>query len=129
MTREFILKSLLPYKEDPSKCGYNPTSETCVYLTPDGKKCAVGQYLKTGEWQQYIGSASDMLKTYGDEILTDEAKDQQIPIGVWDSMQMYHDRLAIGSSMLFDALYRLEAITEYKFPELRYDLQNLDQGE
>ena len=48
MTKEFILKSLLPYKQNPELCGHN--GSVCVYLTEDNKKCVIGQYMKEGEW-------------------------------------------------------------------------------
>lgn len=62
MTRDFIINSLLPYKDDPSKCGLDGTRMLypCMYLTHEGKKCAVGQYLKPGEWQQFAGPADSI---------------------------------------------------------------------
>lgn len=121
MTREFILKSLLPYKEDPARCGYDPASTNCMYLTPDGKKCAVGQYLNPGKWQLFMGSVKPLFANYGTGILTDEAREQKIPIEVWESMQAYHDKLAKGHSILTDDdLDDLERETGYKFPELRF---------
>lgn len=39
MTKEFILNTLLPYKEDPTTCATNEKGGY-EYLTKDGKKCA-----------------------------------------------------------------------------------------
>jgi len=43
--KEFILISLLPYFKDRSLCGMNPATDDCMYLTPEGKMCAIGQWL------------------------------------------------------------------------------------
>lgn len=42
MTREFILNTLLPYKEDPSTCAYDKETKKCYYLTEDGKELVNG---------------------------------------------------------------------------------------
>ena len=48
--KAFILKTLLPYKEDNKKCATDGTF--CVYLSKkNGNKCAVGLWMKKGEWQ------------------------------------------------------------------------------
>lgn len=41
--KEFALKTIAPYYSNPSTCGFNGIS--CLYLTEDGRKCAVGKYL------------------------------------------------------------------------------------
>ena len=51
--QQFIIKSLLPYFKDPSKRGTNAAG-TCKYLTPEGKKCAVGQYILPSKYHEEI---------------------------------------------------------------------------
>lgn len=37
---------------------------TCVYLTNDGRKCAVGAILPEGEWQSFHGDVYELLENY-----------------------------------------------------------------
>ena len=53
MKKEQILEILLPYKENVENCAVGSFG-TCLYLTEDGKKCAVGKMLKEGAWQKAI---------------------------------------------------------------------------
>tara|TARA_R110000851_G_scaffold107744_1_gene228227 strand:+ start:4307 stop:4705 length:399 start_codon:yes stop_codon:yes gene_type:complete len=95
--KQFILDTLLPYKEDPTTCGYEVSS--CLYLTGDGKKCAVGKHLITGEWQNHTGDYNGLIDTYNaEDIFTQEALDQKLPSRVWRAMQFYHDNLALGQN-------------------------------
>lgn len=134
MTKEFILKSLLPYKNNPETCGYDGTN--CVYITNDGtsfyerlllflrinkiKKCAIGQYMKPGPWQYFKGSASSLFDYYEEnEIMTDEWLSQNISHDVANSMQNYHDTLARNNGIDNYHLQKLERYTGFKLDELR----------
>lgn len=118
MTREFILDTLLPYKQDPSTCAIDGLS--CLYLTPDGRKCAVGKHLKEGEWQNKGGHAIDLFNTWGEEaVLTEEALAQNIPLEIWILIQRCHDALAHKDLVSYnDDVCMLEEATGFKFPEL-----------
>lgn len=117
MTREFILNTLLPYKEDVSKCAYE--NSFCKYLTNDGRKCAVGKHLIDGDHQRLEGSVGQLVNKYGWYPFTKEAQDQKINLTVWSIMQRYHDSLSQthrGSNTIVDDL---EKSTGFEFPELR----------
>lgn len=119
MTRKFILNTLLPYKENPSLCAFIKTDHLCMYLTEDGKKCAVGRYLKEGEHQQCRANVVELFKEYPPkDILTEEAFNQYIPTNVWLLMQRYHDKTATNHSVN-DIVAELENETGFKFDELR----------
>ena len=101
--KKFVLDTLLPYKNNPTICGWNKSEGLCEYLTAEGNKCAVGKHLKEKpEWQGYIGNIEGMVDSLDkrdmqlDDVLKDEAKG--IPIKVWKSMQRWHDELASGGN-------------------------------
>tara|TARA_R110000796_G_scaffold207342_1_gene323647 strand:+ start:457 stop:822 length:366 start_codon:yes stop_codon:yes gene_type:complete len=92
---QFIIDTLLPYKEDPETRAVNE-NEYCMYLTDDNRKCAVGQHLKKGEWQRFIGDVSMVDEEYDIfEILTDEAKEQNLSVEDWGNIQNYHDNFNV----------------------------------
>lgn len=96
--RNFILKTLLPYKEDRNNCGWNGTG--CEYLTREGKKCAVGVWMKKGEWQNsstYVGRLFDKFKE--NEILLKPARDMGFSYKEWSLLQVYHDNIALGKDV------------------------------
>ena len=89
MTKEFILNTLIKYKEDRSKCA-SLGKVSCVYLhLKTGNKCAVGEHLIDGEHQHFNGSVDRLFDKYGFGILTQEAQEKQIPVNVWMEMQQY----------------------------------------
>jgi len=93
MTKEFLLKTLLPYKNNRELCGYNGLN--CLYLTDDKKKCAIGQYMKEGHWQHTQVGVSALFEKYTEkEIMSDEWVNQNIPLEVAVAMQGYHDSIA-----------------------------------
>ena len=93
--REFILQTLLPYKEDPTKCGYDRYNDICKYITKEGNKCAVGKHMKAGEWQNNNKAIDILLKDFTlKEILTNEAFEQKFCIATWVNIQSYHDAVA-----------------------------------
>ncbi len=115
--RKFILDTLLPYKEDPTTCAKE--DEMCVYLTDDGKKCAVGKHMKDGPWQKLENVFEDVLENYDiGDVLTDEALEQGLSIEGWSAMQAYHDGIATGARYINKRAESLEIITGIRFPEL-----------
>lgn len=122
MTRNFILKTLLPYKENRKLCASQYGQ--CMYLTEDGRKCAVGMHLKQGEWQKFIGDVEGLDDEYSlEQILLAKARKQQIPLKVWEHMQSYHDALSVEEkpSNIRLIVERLEKSTGFKFEELLID--------
>ena len=130
MTREFILETLLPYKEDPSTCAME--KNYCLYLTNDGKKYAVGKHLRKGKHQLSKNGVMELDEEYGlNNILLSKAKKQNISINIWKIIQNYHDNVArwnkcIKSEKEYNlncinkAVNILEESTNFKFPELRF---------
>lgn len=113
-TRQFILDTLLPYKQNPKLCAAE--GGQCLYLTKDGRKCAVGKHMKEGEWQEYLQGFNTLVLRYDKEsILTEEALSHNLTDDIWLAMQEYHDSLLMN-----DKVYsrRLEELTGLKFPEL-----------
>lgn len=117
---KFIIDTLLPYKQDTSKCSYDGSA--CLYLTEQGNKCAVGAHMREGEWQQATpynmvnGSAADaVFKKWGAKtVLTEEAYKFHVALKnlfgepddvyrVWVLMQDYHDHLASGRGRTYDS--------------------------
>jgi hypothetical protein len=95
---QFIIDTLLPYKEDPETRAVNDGG-LCEYLTSDGKKCAIGKHLKEGNWQSYVGSVKALNEEFTlSEILTDEAKEQNLSIRDWGNLQNYHDNFNVESA-------------------------------
>lgn len=118
--RKFILDTLLPYKKDRKTCAMQ--DNLCVYLTEDGRKCALGQHMKPGPWQKSESGVYGVFEKYGsEEVLTKKAFDQKLENIVWNKIQAYHDNLS--SEHLMKGLRRivddLEIHTGVKFPELR----------
>lgn len=124
MTREFILNTLLPYKEDRNNCGFDSKTGQCFYKSSDGKRCAVGKHLTDGEHLEYGGSVIDLFVNYDKNIiLTKEALDQNIPDDVWNYMQDYHDSIATNRksiAVINSIVEVLENTTNFKFPELYF---------
>lgn len=121
--KQFVLDTLLPYKEDPSTCGVQKNGEganICCYLTDDGKKCALGKHLKEGRWQEARWDAEHLFEQYDPkDILTDEALSYDIPIEAWTEIQNYHDSLSmLYYSLANNSLYEIESVLEIELPEL-----------
>ena len=115
---EFILDTLLPFKEDPSTCGFE--DQRCVYLANNGNKCALGKHMKEGKWQSendfgFLGLTYNYAK---EDFLTDEALEQNLSMREWVSIQCYHDALARDKSIDI-RLTKLEDETGIEFPELK----------
>lgn len=121
--KDFVLKTLLPYKEDTSTCAMNKVGE-CVYLTKDGKKCAIGKWMKEGPWQQSNVDAWNLFDGYKSiDILKDEAVKMDLNVAQWEALQAYHDGLSFSNhpkykSAMLERVNRIERLFNIKVPEL-----------
>lgn len=117
--KNFILKTLLPYKKDKTTCAIK--NDECRYLI-NGKKCAVGQWLKKGKWQKSKQFASVMFETYGFDILFKRAKDMEFTINEWNFIQTYHDDIAFNRCAyeVNGTVRILEREFNVELPELKF---------
>lgn len=126
--RAFVLKVLLPYKQNPSSCAV--ADNNCLYLTSDGRKCAVGQLMKRGKWQQVQAGVLTLADNYDlTKILTAPNLRYVTNVnGIVDmslliNMQRYHDLIADDLSYSHSVNTRVEALEAslgVKLPELKY---------
>jgi hypothetical protein len=101
------------------------------YLTNDGKKCAVGKHMKEGTWQFFGGDVTGLFNLYKPEqVLTEEALEQNLSLEVWQIMQNYHDDLSksiaistISPRTIDYSVEELEKQTGFLFPELYFEEQ------
>lgn len=119
---------LLGYATDPNTCGYDPNNLRCMYLTPDGNKCAIGKILDVTHpsysiiVKDYVSSVIELGKKYGREILLPEFR------GVAEFMlfkaQRIHDNIARldWETALYD-LDELESMFKVLMPELRKEIE------
>jgi len=118
--REFILKTLLPYKKDIRNCAVSTITGNCLYLTEDGKKCAVGVHLKKGKWQDFREGYYSLIDKFDkNNIFKKSALKHELPDEAWNLMQKYHDALATGygSETRLEPLV-LEKLLGISLPEL-----------
>lgn len=123
ITKEFILEALLKYKNNPSLCGYN--GERCMYLTKDGKKCAIGQFMKVGNHQKYengvffILTSKNLNKIFKKKYLPifENSNNKQTLI----YMQNYHDAIAQDENPNY-TVENIETITGFNLNELKYEI-------
>jgi hypothetical protein len=122
--KQFILDTLLPYKNNPATCAIDGVK--CTYLTEDGRKCAVGKHMKKGKWQNSIKSPCGLDSSFGlDNILKKRAVEQGFTIFQWSSIQMYHDYVArnMGRSTINHEVKRLEESLGIELTELKFQKQ------
>ena len=116
--KQFILETLLPYKQDPTTCAIDGA---CKYLTEDGRKCAVGKHMKKGKWQTKVMGVVDMDREFGlDKVLKKSALKQGFTVEQWELIQRYHDKCA-SYSHIEVMNYRVEKLEE----SLNIDLTEL----
>lgn len=125
MTKEFVLKSLLPYKLDTNKCAIN--DGTCMYLDDEtGNKCAIGQWMKEGEWQKEVVGIDTLLSEYNEYKLKEVFEQEFIDNYNTDLMfymQRYHDQLAEGNyKKVNEITTQLEIMIKEELEELKYDI-------
>ena len=119
--KQFILETLLPYKEDPKTCAMG--FRKCKYLTEDGRKCAVGKHMKKGKWQTQIVDVIGIDRIYGlDKVLKKSALKQGFTIEQWHLIQRYHDKCACYSDkvVMNFMVERLEESLNIDLTELRF---------
>jgi hypothetical protein len=120
MTKGFIIKSLLKYKLNKEECAID-SSRCCVYLSDDGKMCALGQYMKKGDWQNHFDIITNVFKKFGEKkIMHKKWLNQKIPLPIAKLMQSYHDYIARGVDNTFinDVVEELEEKTKFKLKKL-----------
>jgi len=101
-TKQFILDTLLPYKNDNKTCGYDFELDVCLYLTQDGRTCAVGKHLDKNKayYSEIIesenkSSVDTLANNYKlKEVLTDEALKFGLTNYQWEIIQIIHDNYA-----------------------------------
>lgn len=121
--RRFILDTLLEYKQDRSNCAIDSLG-TCMYLTEDNKKCAVGKHMIEGEHQYFNGGFSNLIKEYDKrDVLTPKAISMNLNNTVWSKMQSYHDYIASNSSKstINTTVKILETYLDIELPELLFE--------
>lgn len=122
--REFILETLLPYKQNPSICAV--IDDNCLYKTEDGRKCAIGKWMKEGEWQNYQYDIEDLLKDMNinlQDILVDKATKMNLSLANWQRIQQYHDIISCNQHGTSNTIVSsLEENLDIKLPELKYSI-------
>ena len=127
--KEFILKSLLHYFNNPAECGYDDLKYTCQYKTIDNKKCAFGQYIADDKYSRSFELKSvDKLEINLEDLnnlLINEAKNK-LTINEWKRVQIVHDSVARfyhnsvpTKNGIDNAIAALEQATKINFDELR----------
>ena len=121
LKKQFILDTLVPYFEDPQTRGYDKEQKSCLYLTKDGKKCAVGKHMRPGPWQHHPGSFAAMISggPYTMEaILTEEAFNANLSVKEWSCMQRVHDDIREPRDLLLQGVEDLEEVSGEDFGEI-----------
>lgn len=105
--QEFIINLLLPYFQDPTTCAVH--QDSCKYLMPDGRKCAVGKCLIDAEkFKDIKANASILIEAESESILIPEARNR-FTLTQWDDIQSIHDTLATNNPYAcFRAIGKLE---------------------
>lgn len=87
------------YEADPSRRAV--VRGPCIYLTTDGRRCAVGRYMRPGPWQTSLGDycalMDDCRENHEGSPLVPEAT--HLPDGLWLGLQEYHDGGTAGSAV------------------------------
>lgn len=126
ITKQFILDSLLKYKENPKLCGYSDNA--CKYFTDDGRNCAIGQYMKKSAIRIYEVKENEEINNILNNNIPLEKifKKEYLPIfeneenfTVLNYMQNYHDTIAQGFNYLTFIVDKLEELTKFNLEELR----------
>ena len=117
---KFITNTLIGYLDDPNTCAVDKQTATCLYLTSDNKKCAVGKHLKNGKWQDRRTTVTRLFKIYGkSNILTEEAFNMNLKNEIWQAMQNFHDSIVTEfQDNIKSKLEDLKKVTGYKFRKL-----------
>jgi hypothetical protein len=87
--RQVLEDSYKYYTEDPNGRRAVAASGGCLYLTEDGKKCAVGRYMIDGPHQNIDGVFDNHTFENTESILTTQV--QGFNSAFWTSLQDWHD--------------------------------------
>ena len=134
--KKFVLDTLLPYKNDPSTCGYDEGTKNCKYQAANGNMCAFGKHMTSAALTKYQDSgeaASTIIESDGYDILTSQARSMNFTELQWDVIQNYHDRIADSQSVMLSkdrihngaihganrAVKGIEQEFDIDFPQLR----------
>ena len=117
--KEFALSQLAPYLADPSTCGMKIDSETCEYLTPEGKMCVAGKNMIEPKFGLYKG-IDDILDELDHE---QEGLFKPEVVGIlttteWNNMQRIHDTIAIHRNNIDRLKDRIKQLNLFTFEEL-----------
>jgi hypothetical protein len=93
--KEFALSQLAPYYADPSTCGFSNITDTCEYLTADGRMCVAGKNMLNPE---NFGGGS-IFGIIGKNDNKQEGIFKPEVVGIltdveWNEMQRIHDNIA-----------------------------------
>lgn len=130
--KEFALQAIAPYYADPTTCGYNSDTSSCVYLTEDGRKCVFGKYMLPEILEKCKDSkefSTIILSKYEGQskVLIPEAVDI-LTDNQWRILQRIHDAIADDSineypEIFRDAVVSLNLFTEDELKEFASNLQ------
>lgn len=117
--KEFALSQLAPYLKDPKTCGMKKDSETCEYLTPEGKMCVAGKNMINPSFGVYKG-IDDLLDENDNE---QEGLFKPEVVGIltnteWNLMQRIHDTIAIHTSNIDRLKDRIKQLNLFTYEEL-----------
>lgn len=98
---EIIMDTYNFYKNNPDQFSINEFGN-CVYRTQDGKRCAVGRYMKEGKYQKFSGTASSLITSFTEnEVFKPEVLGH--PLFFWDDLQTrLHDAPAKSKEPLLE---------------------------
>ena len=128
--KEFILGTLLPYKNDPTLCAIDEKIGSCKYLTKDGKMCAVGKHLNNDSIHykeiivQFLTAGVTTLNNHFNlsNILKKEVLKYNLKTYQWELIQIIHDNYAVnGVSTHNSTVTELEVALEINLEELRLE--------
>jgi hypothetical protein len=117
--KEFALSQLAPYLKDPNTCGMKKDSETCEYLTPEGKMCVAGKNMIEPKYGVYKG-IDDLLDENDNE---QEGLFKPEVVGIltnteWNNMQRVHDTIAIHTNNIERLKGRIIQLNLFTYEEL-----------
>jgi hypothetical protein len=115
--KEFALSQLAPYLANPSTCGYNEETRSCLYITNDGRMCVAGKNMLNTK-SRTDESIIEILKEHNYEqskVFKPEVVDI-LTTQEWENMQYIHDYIATGN--LENIKLRVKQLNLFTFKEL-----------
>ena len=102
-----VIQETKEYYADGTKYGYDPETDKCLYLAPNGNQCAFGRRCNEVDAKYNEERASILLSLLGKEILKDE-RDRELCTRFWDVLQRVHDNAARG--WRWDDIYLIQRV-------------------